>query len=557
LKRGFLVEESSGRRVAVRGRVTIGRTHDCEFIIEDGAASRRHVEVAPRDEGFVWKDLGSTNGTLLNGRAMLAGELRAGDMIQIGDTAIRFVVEGDTSSQPALSQGNEPAYFAETLFDSPSVEHRVSGSSKPVELLSAVYAVANELAADYDRDSLMERVLTLVMRAINAQRGAIFLTMENGELDPSPVSVRVSGRASRDGIRISQTIAAKVLREGRSVLYTENDDAGEMEATESILSLDLRSIVCVPLRAKDRILGILYIDSNVQGQEYGEDDVLLAAAVGNSAGLALDNARMALEMLDKQRIEQDLQTAWTIQEGFLVKDWPEGGRQYQVYGETRPAKTVGGDFYDYVHPAPGKVGILIGDVSGKGVPASLMMAQLLASFRLLARDHESPGQVLRMLNTDLAKRSRRGMFCTLLYLSLNLRTGEVRVANAGHHPVLCIGPNGTRELGAASGPPAGVLPTGEWEESVDTVQPGDTLLLYTDGIVEAQSMGTLHENKSPNESIEQYEIENLSVVARAHHAPAPHVLLDAIFNDVIRFCAPGAPHDDCTMIALKYLGPNA
>lgn len=554
MKRGYLVEQATGRRVLVRDVVTIGRTRDCEFVIEDGAASRRHVEVAPRGEGFVWKDLASTNGTLLNGRPMLAGELRHGDQIRIGETNILFSVEEEERPEGAPPLG-ESGLFHETIFGMGGTEERVTPAGKSVRLLETVYAVANELAANYDRDAVMERVLTLVMQAVQAQRGAIFLASESGELDPEPVSVRVSGRATHGNIRISQTVANKVLQEGRSVLFKQSDDDAEMNATESILSLELHSIVCAPLRAKDRILGILYLDSGRADQEYTEDDVLLAAAVGNSAGLALENARLHVEMLEKQRIEQDIQTAWTIQEGFLVKEWPESDRRFQVYGETRPAKTVGGDFYDFVQPRPDTVGILIGDVSGKGVPASLMMAQLLAGFRLLARDLQSPAEVIHALNADLTKRSRRGMFCTLCYLSLDLRTGEVHSANAGHHPVLCAGPSGVRQFGQASGPPAGILPVGPWTEHRDKIEPGDTLLLYTDGIIEAQSMGTLHEGPE-RESILQYELENLSAVTRAHHKQMPHVLLEAVYNDVNRFCAPGSPHDDCTMIAVKYLGPG-
>lgn len=554
MKRGYLVEESSGRRVAVRNAVTIGRTRECELVIEDGAASRRHVEVIPRGDAFIWKDLGSTNGTLLNGRAMLAGELKNGDTIQIGETSIRFVVEDDGRAEPGTA-GLHPdkEMFAETIFGFHGQEKAVSPSGKSVALLETVYAVANELAADYDRESLMERVLALVMKAIDAQRGAIFLTNADGELDPSPVCVRVSGRASRGGIRISQTVAAKVLKEGRSVVYQDSDEDGEINATESIMSLDLHSIVCVPLRAKERILGILYVDSDRSGQQYMEDDVLLAAAVGNTAGLALDNARMHVEILEKQRIEHDLQIAWIIQEGFLVSEWPEGDPRFQVYGDTRPAKTVGGDFYDFVQPRAGRIGILIGDVSGKGVPASLLMAQLLAEFRLLVKDHESPVEVLKRLNAELSKRSRRGMFCTLCYLDLDLATGVVRCANAGHHPVLCAGKDGVRFFGEASGPPAGILPTGPWEETVATVSPGDTLLLYTDGIVEAESMGTVHQ-RGADQTMQQYETENLSTVVRAHLNQTPKVMLEAVYNDVNRFCAPGAPHDDCTMIAVKYLG---
>jgi sigma-B regulation protein RsbU (phosphoserine phosphatase) len=434
LKRGVLVEESTGRRVAVRRPITIGRTRDCEFVIDDNSASRRHVEVGPRGESFIWKDLGSTNGTIVNGRSMLAGELRHGDTIQIGETVIRFHVEdeaganGEDTGERTTARLGDSGLFQETILGALGEERRVTPRSKSAYLLETVYAVANELAADYDANSLMERVLELVMKAISAQRGAIFVTDDKGELAPCPVCVRGDLPSRCEEIRISHTVANKVIREGTSVLYKQSDNNNDLNYTESILSLEIRSILCVPLRAKDNILGILYIDSDQADLEYTEEDVLLAAAVGNSAGLALDNARMHLEMLEKQRIEHDLATAWTIQEGFLVKEWPEGDGRFQVYGETRPAKTVGGDFYDFVRPGKDRIGLLIGDVSGKGVPASLMMAQLLAEFRLLARDYQCPAEVMRQLNAGIARRSRRGMFCTACYIAIDLTTGEVSVA---------------------------------------------------------------------------------------------------------------------------------
>ena len=134
---------------------------------------------------------------------------------------------------------------------------------------------------------------------------------------------------------------------------------------------------CVPIRTQDSISGILYIDTNIVDHAYTQDDLLLAAAAGNSAGLALQNAQNHQALLQKQRIEQDVEAAWNIQEGFLVSDWSTDDSRFEVYGRTRPARIVGGDFYDFVRIDKDRVGLLIGDVSGKGMPAALTMACLL------------------------------------------------------------------------------------------------------------------------------------------------------------------------------------
>lgn len=555
--RAYLVSDRAGDRALVDSVLTIGRTRDCNVVIDDGAASRRHVEIKARDGGFVWKDLGSTNGTLINGKHMLGGKLKDGDLLQIGESVFRFEIEHvpDAPGTPPESK-----LFQETILDDSVERGKPLEGDRKTALLEAVYSVVNAIARNYHPCHLLDQILETTMRAVDAQRGAIFLAGPTDELLPCPecgqVHRIVEGHirpASLKEIPISSTVVQRVLRGGESVLYKDTDHDTELNASESIMDLKLRSILCAPLRAKQGILGILYIDSDRTDKSYSEDDLLLAAAVGNSAGLALDNARMHQEILEKQRIEQEIDTAWSIQEGFLVKDWPDHDPRFKIYGETRPAKRVGGDFYDFVQPRPDTVGMLIGDVSGKGVPAALTMAQLLAEFRLIARDIESPAEVLAALNTELVARTRYGIFCTLCYLTLNLETGAVTTANAGHHAILHLGQQQFAHSGDASGPPVGVLNQAEWHNEEFTIAPGDSLLLYTDGIVEARSMSTRHEGDG-DAAIIEYETKGLEKAARVHYGQNPKVLIDAINNDVQRFCAPGAPHDDCTMVALRYLG---
>jgi phosphoserine phosphatase RsbU/P len=563
--RGFVIVDADGRKVPVDDSLVVGRTTESGLMIDDNAASRRHMEIKARPDTFVWKDLGSTNGTILNGAKMLAGELKDGDHIQIGETSLTFEVHGTVDNGNGASDTDEPSdeyrLFNETIMDAQGlVQKPEAAPSKTTQLLEAVYTVANEIATNYEVCSLMDGVLKTTLRAINAQRGAIFLADKDNELLPCPMCGTVHSIANGDlskvqlgDIEISGTVAARVIRDGECVLYQDTDSDSELNASESIMSLQLRSIICVPLRAKHGILGVLYIDSDRQDQNYSHDDLLLAASVGNSAGLALENAKMHTEILEKQRIEQDLATAWTIQEGFLIKEWPDDDSRFDVYGETRPAKTVGGDFYDYVRPAKDIVGILLGDVSGKGVPAALTMAQLLAQFRLLARDLDSPGEILKELNRGLVKRSQRGMFCTLCYLTVDLTNGHVVCANAGHHAVAQIGKDGLSSFGDATGPPAGILADGPWIETRSVISPGDSLLLYTDGILEARSMTTLVESETPAAPVE-YEEEGLRRCTEKLYGESARTIIDAVNTDIQRFTAPAPPHDDCTMIAMRYRG---
>src|SRR5262249_13194661 len=163
---------------------------------------------------------------------------------------------------------------------------------------------------------------------------------------------------------------------------------------------------------------VLYMDDDSSGRQYSREDLLLSSAVGNSAGLALENATFHRELLEKQRIDQEIKFAATIQEGFLVRDWTSTDPRFDVHGETSPARTVGGDFYDLVRPGPDRAVSITGDVSGKGVPAALAMAQIVAEFRLHSRALDSPGKIVEALNEGMVKRSTRGLFATMCCAAL-------------------------------------------------------------------------------------------------------------------------------------------
>jgi serine phosphatase RsbU (regulator of sigma subunit) len=558
VQQAFLVchsPDGEKRRIAVGSSLTVGRAVDCGCVIDDAAASRRHVLITLDKGQYVWKDLGSTNGTSFNGEEHPGGVLRHGDRLQIGETALEFGIED------RLAETETPG--STTLIRESMLNWRQTGEGSPKEdrperLLRAVYTVMSEIASNYEPCPLVDRILETTMKAIDAQRGAIVFAREvPDDLGPCPVCNRYhvieNGQhhhVEEREFHISSTAAHRVLRRGESLFVQDMDSPGDFHVSDSMVSMHLRSIMCAPLRGKYGILGILYVDSDRPHHQYTHDDMLLTTAVANSAGLALENARMHSQIIEKHRMDQEIAHAWAIQEGFLVRQWPEDDTRFTVFGDTRPAKVVGGDFYDYVRPDPGSVGILIGDVSGKGVPAALTMAQLLAEFRLCAKGNASPTAVLATLNEGLVARSRFGTFCTLCYLILNLDSGAVRCANAGHHPVIAAGKRGVRVLGSATGPPAGIVEQGKWTDVEFTLKQGESALLYTDGIVEARrSIQT-----GVDEAVEEFGMENLCRNVHESVRATPHEMVSRITGAVLDWCAPAAPHDDCTMIALKYVG---
>jgi serine phosphatase RsbU (regulator of sigma subunit) len=555
MQRGFIVtgNEDEQRRVAVEGSLIVGRSMDCALVIRDSAASRQHLEIRTTNNGYICRDLESRNGTLVNGVRKTKCDLQHGDRIHIGETVLRFEL-GD--AQPATP--SEKTVFLQTVLDPAGHEQKLQPSSLSQDFLEAAYTLMNALASNFNPCDLVDSILKTTMTAIRAHRGAVLFTGRGGELAPCGICGRVHTihdgvphHVGVDEINISETVANRVLRNGENVLFQSGLADGIIDTSASIAGLKLTSILCVPIRTKDHIIGILYIDTNKADHEYTQEDLLLAAAAGNSAGLALQNARNHQSLLEKQRLEQDIAAAWTIQEGFLVNDWPTDDARFEVYGMTQPAKVVGGDFYDFARIDQDWLGILIGDVSGKGMSAALTMAQLLAEFRLFSRGARSPADILARLNECLVQRSKRGMFCTSSLVGIDLRSGTIRGANAGHHPMLVVSEDGIASTLDATGPPIGILPEATWDDQIITVRPGETVFFFTDGIVEARAGSAV---APPDEPTIEYGLENLQPTLHAHGSCEPRELINAVMRDVNRFCSPRSPHDDCTMIALRYRG---
>jgi sigma-B regulation protein RsbU (phosphoserine phosphatase) len=547
-------EGAQRRKVPVGTSLIVGRAADSGLVLKDTAASRRHVEIRATGSGYLCRDLGSRNGTIVNGSPTHICELNNGDRVLIGETLLRF----ELGPEPADTAVQGKTVFLQTVLDPAGREQEPPPPSSSQALLEAAYTLMNALASNFNPCDLVDRVLETTTSAIRAHRGAVLFAGQDGRLEPCSVCGHVhtvhhgqSEPAKVDEINISESVANRVLRDGENVLYKSGRANSSVDPSASMAALNLTSILCVPIRTQNEILGILYMDTDVADHEYTNDDLLLAAAAGNSAGLALENARNHQMLLEKQRMEQDIEAAWNIQAGFLVSDWPTDDPRFEVYGTTVPAKVVGGDFYDFARIDENHLGMLIGDVSGKGVPAALTMAQLLTEFRLSAPGVKSPTELLAKLNEGLVQRSQRGMFCTVAVVAIDLRDGRFLGANAGHHPMLVASEERIVNVLEASGPPIGVVPGNSWKDETGTIEPGETLMFYTDGIVEARSGATRAPGTVPQGA---YGLRRVERVVREQYPTSPRQLIESIVSDVQDYCSPMSPHDDCTMIALRYNG---
>ncbi len=560
MPRVYLVRENDGKRIPVHSHLIIGRTRECNLVVEDPAVSRKHFELVASENSYKWKDLGSTNGTFINGQKMLSGELHPGDTIQIGRTVFHFEIEKTEELTPHVPEktgeiDDEPSIVARSFLSMDETTIPAAKERRATLLLETLCKVINDISTNFNLCELQNKIIDASSTVLPIDHGAILLTDEDGKILPCPECLRVHQwerghlvSVPADRVQISNTVVSRVVREKQSLLYQDIMDNDELKRAVSIISLNVQSVICVPLRVKEKVLGLFYMDTVSDKNRYTEDELLLASAVGNAAGLAIENARIYRELIEKHRLEQELKTAAIIQQGFLFNDWETIPKNCDMFAQTLPAKVVGGDFFDVILLPDNRLGFIVGDVSGKGMPASLAMVRLLTEFRIQAQLTSSQLTVFNALNEDMIEYGQQGMFCSLCYVIVDLNTGEMSAVNAGHLPALWWRNHKTEYCFHPTGPPLGILPDAVWKEDKDILSKGEAILLFTDGIIEARK-----EEEGKEITDMEFGIDRLKKLVETQQFENTKDFVCNILKEVQKYTSPNLPHDDCTLLLFRWL----
>jgi len=303
----------------------------------------------------------------------------------------------------------------------------------------------------------------------------------------------------------------------------------------------------VPLRQAGEVIGVLAVDRAAERPPFSEDDLLLLSLFANQASVAITNARQVEELkhfhaqqIEKERLDQQLRTAQAVQAGLLPDHLPDIPG-WDLAGLWRPALQLGGDYYDLIPLTPDRWGLLMADVSDKGIPAALLMAVARSLFRVYASADDSPRQTLARVNHDLVASSHSGMFVTAVYAAADTRTGEVRLAAAGHPPALVVRHPG-REIHPirVGGMPLGILEEAEFNEHAFRLEPRESIVLYTDGITEASDSGG-----------EQFGAARLHAFLRQSEAPSAQQLIAGLDEAVRAFVGEAPAWDDVAYLVAR------
>jgi len=411
--------------------------------------------------------------------------------------------------------------------------------AQKVKRLSTLIEVNALISSTLNLEQILESMMAISKQVMNADASSLMLIDDRtGELVYQVALGKVGEKLKQEfRLKMGQGIAGTVAQEGKPLLLEDAYTHPKFHrAHDDATGYRTKSMVTVPLKVGERITGVAQVINRLDNKPFDQDDLELFIALCSLAAIAIENAKMHKSLMEKQRLVKDLEFARTVQESFLPQTTPSIAG-YQFSAHYTPAQEVGGDFYDFIQLDRNHTGIVIGDVSGKGVPAALYMAKLGSDLRTLAFTQKDPATALERLNDLLAERSRRGMFATLLYIELDSQTGRLSIANAGHLPLIIKKTDGSvKKLSTAGGSPLGILAGMKFGQETASLDPGDIVILYTDGIIEAM-----------NAREELYGYERFEALIR--RAPSfPDGLLSSIIEDVNRFTGLSPQHDDMTMV---------
>jgi len=518
--------------------VSIGRASDCSIPVKDRYLSRKHAEIVADHGSWILKDCGSANGTYLNGnRVERDHPLRTGDRIRLGDTEIVFeTAEHNTDRMLAVADTSPSMTISIPVKEIEEPERADTGGD--LAKLKTLNLLARELIEDRPTEELFGFIVDRVLEHTQASRAALGLLGPDGKSFVN-VEVRRQDHTDTSELRISHTVLLEVVEEKKALAFMDVSMDEKLSRAQSIIMQGIRSILCAPLMIGDSVVGVLYVDYLFNQRKISEDDVRLVAQIARFAAIKLETTRLREEAIQKRIMDEELKTASMIQRGLLPAA-PSGIDGYTFAGANRPCRTVSGDYYDFVRRPDGRMYFVIADVSGKGITAGLMMAGLQASFRIFCKGDPSPAALVSQLNDALKDTLPQSKFVTLFLGRLDLATGVIEYANAGHTPPIWVHSDGVEELGETD-LVLGVVTRADFREHKLQLAPGDSLVLFTDGVTEAE-----------NEDGEDLGgLEHVAHRLAKMHAANADELAAAIESEVLSHMGDAPLADDVTLLVVS------
>jgi serine phosphatase RsbU (regulator of sigma subunit)/pSer/pThr/pTyr-binding forkhead associated (FHA) protein len=487
-----------------REEFVIGRHPDCQIIVDEGAISRRHARIFRQGGQLMLEDLRSRNGTYLNNQLVLQPtRLLDGDMIGVCDAKFTFHLSlpsskwksaGKPTDRKSLTQ-SDSVLFEDQDDDLSSIMSKMELSSHygvvdstfgitPEKRLETIVNVTRALSLTVGTEQVLTTVLDCLFELfVQVDRGFIVLRDAQGQLVPRAVKIR--NPKDDELIRVSRTIVNYVIQRKQAVISSDAGTDNRFDMSQSIADFRIRSLMCAPLiDSDDNAFGVIQLDTLRRTSGFSEQDLEALSVVSMQASLAIENDRLHLSVAAEKELRRDLELAHEVQRGFLPQSQPKIPG-YEFFDYYRPARQVGGDYYDYIQLKDGRVAVLVADVVGHGIAAALLMAKLSAEARFaLATESDFPKAMARLNASILGLPLDR--FITLIVAMIDPSTDQITMINAGHIQAIIRRKNGSIiEPGTEySSLPIGVAAQVDYHPYTVIFETGDSVLLLTDGIHE-------------------------------------------------------------------------
>ncbi len=520
-------------------RITIGRARSSDVFLPDQWLSRHHAAIEQRLGSYYLLDLGSKNGTLLNGERVSGDRrLRDGDVITLGEHLLAFSLEDELEERPPEGTRVFSAKELSDIKTKPSIDPEELARQN--RILGVLSEAAKQLIVHRPIDELFEKVLDLLFEAVPAERGAIML------LEGTPPEPTIKASRSRQGgpiARLSRSIVRRVLEKKEALLISSVMDDASFSKQDSILATGIRSAMSAPLwytatgSEEDEVIGLVYVDSLMASHSFSEEDVRILTALANVAAAKIENARLLEENLEKRVLEEEMRTAAEIQRGLLPDHAPTVPG-YGVVGSNRPCRTVGGDYYDFGMDG-GRLHFALGDVSGKGTGAALLMTVLRAAVRGHWGEGE-PAEAVSRINRTVCQNVTPGKYVTFFMGRLDPDTGSVAYVNAGHNPPIVVRADGSLDTLTTGGVVLGLFDEGEYEQATTRLGPGDVLVVFSDGVTETWNRDDV-----------EFGDARLAELIRQGREMDAAALEAEILRELDRFSQGTKATDDRTLIVIK------
>ncbi len=506
----------------IKDQTIIGRQPGCDVVLNNAAVSREHAKIFKTSYGWAIEDLRSLNGVWVEGRRVESKPelLRDKDVVLIGKEKIEFLDDDSADASVSSAELNQ-LFWREGEKDLESIVSQVlvkpSSSSvdlkskgrrrvsretaykREIVLLEERLRVMLEFARDLGKAEnfvdLAPRFLKNLLRLFPSADSACILEPNSDDADASRKPLRLLNYARRDetnveAFHVSRAIIGRVVATNSAVLSNSPSDDVRFNSSESVALSKIRSVMAAPIYdvSNDRLLGVIQVDSRGRGRPFKSDELKMLVAVANQIAVYWENQYYRDAFVQKKLAFQEMQVANEIQRGFLPAAPPQI-ENYEFFDYYKPAKFVGGDYFDYVPLSNGSIAIVLGDVAGKGVEASLLMAKLSSEVRYCLALEKRYSDAIARLNDVFAENHWGDRFVTLALVILEPSSGELKIFNAGHlYPIVSKVDGSVEQIGKGfNRTPIGVIPNVDYPEFVYRLQEGEAVSLMSDGLTEAMN----------------------------------------------------------------------